>query len=239
MNPNEDTMMSAYLDGELSAREAAEFDRQLTAFTRRRLQGEMTLENAIGDALRADASCPDVLWQELLDRVEQRASHSRRMGRWVLPVGLAALLALGTAWAALWYQGLTPEFLVPLQTVAGTEMDVTPERVNALFEALGLDVTMQSVDVLKGHDRRAELLGAREVRYKDTPVVQIFYECCGKPLTLVIARQDTAGAEAIRRAAAEREVGPVRLIGNTVATTVGKHSRGNLIDVLQARPKQA
>lgn len=58
MKKNLDMMRQAYLDGELSASEASEFEATLDAAERERLAAEVRFENGLAERLAQDAKCP-------------------------------------------------------------------------------------------------------------------------------------------------------------------------------------
>lgn len=238
MNEQQDKMWSAYLDGELSAAEAAEFDAALNATTQRRLQGEVTFEHALSEKLRAGVACPDALWAEVRGRLDSRAPM-RRLRRWSVPLAIAASLVLGAVFAAQWFQ--QPEFLQPIESMADVRSahwdGTTTEEVGMLLHDLDLHVQVWPTSTLSDrHTRGAELVGARELTYRHEPVVQVVYECCGKPVALWFAREGTPAARAMHRAARHptRALGATRSVGNAVVAPVGNHRTTHLADVVSA-----
>ncbi len=235
----DDRILSAYIDGELSAAEAAELDRSLTPSERARLSGEMRFENALGEALRNGPGCPDALWEGIRQRVRthsggSRASLARRLryGLWPL-AGAAALLTVSVAVGAVVWNEAHPAFLSELPG-DWVPVEVDANGAETFLHDHRLAVRLQTPESAGGHIRRAFMLGAREVTYKSEPVVDLLYECGGTPMKIVVARQGTAAARKIERAAVKRQVLSSRHVGNAVAAVVGRHPAPELINLLSA-----
>ena len=68
---NFEDLWNAYIDGELSASEASEFEASLSDEDRALLAGEMQFENALADRLRQDSDCPADVWARVKAQVTE------------------------------------------------------------------------------------------------------------------------------------------------------------------------
>ena len=71
----------AYLDGELSASEAADFEANLDDRERQLLASEMSFESAFAEKLGMDATCPDQVWENTRALIEAKRAPRRSMKR--------------------------------------------------------------------------------------------------------------------------------------------------------------
>ena len=65
------------------------------------------------------------------------------------------------------------------------------------------------------------------------------FECCGKPLKVVIVPKTGPAASAVRKAIERGQVQDFRTVGDYVAVTVGRHPADGLLDLLSEEPENA
>ena len=68
--------------------------------------------------------------------------------------------------------------------------------------------------------------------YAGETVAQLVYECCGKPVKVVIVPKHSEAAAAIRRAIDEGNVQEFRTIGDYLTVAVSNHYAHGLLDML-------
>ena len=232
---------SAYLDGELSAAEAAELEVGLSTSERGRLAGEVRFENALGECLRT-GDCPPPLWSAVRSRLQTSAPRpGRPFWRRTVP-GWAAALAVCLVVAGVYgvYAVVgRPHAVTFLAANDAEAVDVGAPETEAFLVDHGLRVALQPVRTLEGHARHAELIGAREMDYDGERVVCVVYVCCGKPVNLIVAPLGGAADRALQDAFVNGCVQATRHVGNTVAAVVGRHRLPELVNLLQEPPQRA
>ena len=89
---DKDELWMSYLDGEMSASEAAAFAAGLSDAERARAEGEVRLEAALAARLGAGPACPEATWSAVLAQMDTRPRRSWwHVNR---PLRLAAAIAL-------------------------------------------------------------------------------------------------------------------------------------------------
>ena len=91
-------LWSAYLDGELTAAEAAAYEESLTDDERTRLALEKQVEAHLAERLSRAVACPDGVWNRLKAEMVGPATASRSplWNRWIMVLGAAAAIVLVT-----------------------------------------------------------------------------------------------------------------------------------------------
>ncbi len=244
MNLDREKMRQAYLDGELSASETAEFEASLSAAEREQLEGELGLEAGLGEVLSRGVDCPEALWKALESRMAGAQSDKtrHRFPAW-------RLVALGAAAAGIVFAlGL---FASQTDTVSSPAVVVAAETVDelALMSLSGPGIE-EAESYLRDHHVEVQLLqpaklgmasihggitvlGAREEAVGTDRVVSLLMACCNHPVKVVFARKGSAAAEAIGKAVGDGgQVQATRVIGDYVAAVVGTHSAHGLLDIV-------
>jgi anti-sigma factor RsiW len=233
-------MWSAYLDGELSASEAAEFDQSLTPHEKELLQSEVRFEGAMGEFLGRGGACPRDVWQRTVAALPKPAGGMPWwMPTWQATVFLVAAALMVTLAGPLYRTyTATPEFLAVNETSrsAGVaRLGIASDNVSEVNEYLhshGITLTLSTGPQLGNGRHVAKLMGASEELYKDERVTEVLYQCCGKPIKVVIAPKDGMAAKAVRKAIERNEIQDFRTIGGYVAVTVSRHPSSGLLDLL-------
>jgi len=233
-------MWSAYLDGELSASEAAEFDQSLSPEEKDLLQGEVRFERALGEFLGRGGACPEEVWQRTATALPKPGTANP----WWMPTRQAGVFLAAAAVllivAGPMYQRYfaTPEFLLmnerSTRDVRGV-LDVYSDDVSEINEFLhshGVALTLDRRPQPGNERHVAKLMGASEELYRDERVTEVLYECCGKPIKVIIAPKDGVAAEAVRKAIKRNAVRDYRTVGDYVAVTVSSHPSRGLLDLL-------
>ncbi|MDA0323253.1 MAG: hypothetical protein O2923_11140 [Verrucomicrobia bacterium] len=247
-----DKLWTAYFDGELSSSESLEFDNALSDKERKRLIAERRFESALGDRLSGDIKCPDELWNRV-------AAQMRRADRRVMPPLVWKLVATGAAAAGLLLvvslvfltgrhnpAAENPGFAEVdsgddfLQLVAVTELEQRAEVAGdaavatKFLAARGIAVAVQPLAVVvppeSPHD--AVFLGARERMVGRDRVVDLMWNCCGKPVIVSIAAEGSAAAARIGRAFGDGRVSGQRRLGGHVAGLVSEHASPAFLGLL-------
>ena len=234
----------AYLDGQMSASEALEFERSLTPEDRVRIDSEVRLESAICESLSGSDCCPLALWKSLSDRMQHdtpRSGRWARLQRRVITVAAAAAIAVISA---VGYQELNPD---PTTRVAigleieednvdefarNTEVPGTREDTQRYLDEnhTGLELVNFGM-VNEAHSHTIKLLGACKGKCPKGSLIEVRLICCGKLIKLLIANEGTGGAESIRRAKRCGTVAESRLTNGVVTAVVGD-AHGNASGIL-------
>ena len=247
MDSQRENMVTAYLDGELSAAEAAEFDKSFTPVEKSNLAAEIKLEYAIGERLSRGAACPDLVWQRALAAIEEKASPMHRLRtrrNWMYAVAaLAAALAITVG--GLLINANTPAPGRPILALAkGATVESLQEEVqlrgndtksvNSFLKENGFNLAMSTAAAQVSHEHHAPrvLLGLSSAVNHGVDVMELMFNCCGRPLKVVIAKAGSRTAREIGDAMAEGEIQVSRHVGEYVAALVGQHEAPGLLDSL-------
>lgn len=245
MNADRDSLLSAYLDGELSAAEASLFDSSLTQEERGRLAAEMRLESAMAEALCKNAECPAAVWERVKGQVAAAAKplHAPRSRKWFnMGLAAAASLVLALAAAYVFLQQAAPPFLTVAndsieQYEASAETSGDPEAIQGYLDARNMGLTVANwAHGHGGHGSKTDLIGVREELYRGEPVVELLVECCGKPLKIVMAPVGSDAANAIGKAMAKPKKSDIQTwehFDNYVVALVGTHRTRNLLEFIE------
>jgi hypothetical protein len=249
MSTQNDRIWSACLDGELTATEANEFDRSLSPEERDRLAGEMEFEKALSDKLASDAECPDALWR----RIEMRTTNSDRpmfggrFMRWTVG-GAAAAAALLIVFALLNVLGQhiseaaflrVAEASVDQLAARSAPNTDDAEAAAAYLRAHGFEVSFTSLENLSDGHHAIELLGVREVDFRDERVAEMLFNCCGYPVKVALAPIGSMAARVMQANSGEGEVQMVGAVDGYMAAVVGRHYAPGLLPALRSRLQKA
>ncbi len=249
MSTANDRMWSAYLDGELGASEASEFDRGLTVSEKRRMAGEVVLERALADVLGRGATCPDAVWTRLRETVQADAKPEPQKApstwpSWGRMLAVAAVVVLTVAGLVVKTRSQHGDFVLMAEKSTEQLQQASRVRGNSLEDineyvhenGFAFDVLPIDNDGSRHHWR--ELLGARESRYRGEKVMELFFDCCGKPLKVVVAPKNGAAARHIGEALARGELQASRPAGEYVTALVGRHRATALLDLVSAESEE-
>ena len=241
MSENEhEKLLMAYLDGQMSATEAAAFDESLTERERECIAAELRLETGIAERLRGGAACPEATWKrtQLLLR-NQSTGRSRRWNVLRRGMAAAAVLAVAAAGYVTLRPGAEGVLALPEAKVAifaaTSEVVVEAAAVRTYLKSHGLDGALAPLEAVHPESQhKAKLLGARTREYQNESVVELLYDCCGQSVKVVLAPPDSSVAEALLNGAVNgRTVWAARRMPQYVAGVISKHDASDLIDLLQ------
>ncbi|MFA6243994.1 MAG: hypothetical protein WC655_23835 [Candidatus Hydrogenedentales bacterium] len=244
-----DRMWSAYLDGELGASEASEFDRGLTVSEKRRMAGEVVLERALADVLGRGAACPEAVWARLRETIQAESKPEQQntpstWPSWGRMLAVAAVVVLTVAGLVVKTQSPRGDFVLMAEKDVGQLQQASRVRGHSLQDVneyvhehgFAFDVLPIDNDGSRHHWR--ELLGARESHYRGEKVMELFFDCCGKPLKVVVAPKNGAAARHIGEALARGELQASRPAGEYVTALVGRHRAAALLDLVSAESEE-
>lgn len=250
MNKNKDQLFQAYLDGELSIGESAEFEATLSESERERLSAEMRLESALADRLGQYAECPEDLWNRTLAMVEQskidsgektviefRPTARRRWFIGAVSLVAAACLAFVISVLAPVQPNATSSVVLAAQSVqelvARSEVTAEFESVQDYIHQHSIDLDIHAPGDIENHGHHGvSILGADTEQVGGEKVVELLVECCGYPVKVLMVERDSAIAHEIALAVVQgSDVQAVRSVGRYITAVVSKHPTHNLLDV--------
>lgn len=248
--PERDELWMAYLDGELSAAEAAAFVSNLGASERALTESETRLEAALAARLATGPACPEGTWDQTLALLKGHAAP-RPWWRVERPLRVAAIALIAlSAWAAaiaMNYQSLfaatsdtSPSFALNIATIddmlAHAEVRGGQDEVQAFLDQNRLPV---SFNIPKPADaaiksKVPQLLGAGLERYGAVDVPVVYAACCGKPVKVVFVH--TCGHTKFGHCSQPGVVNSKR-IGDFIAFVVTQHQHAaGLLALLTEKP---
>lgn len=227
----------AYLDGQLNAAEAASFDDALSDAQRDRFAQELQLERGIVEALSHDTDCPDALWNTLRAKMEtpqRKAAAGTMSRRVVLLAAAAALVLLGGIVADQLYGPrdvlAVPDSVAALEAQATMAADVA--TIQAWLDAKGIHLAVLPIDALERPRHAMELVGASVVHFRGEEVLELLYNCCGRPSKVVIAEEGSQVAELLQQGEARGRVLGSRWVNGYNAALVSDHRSDELLDLV-------
>ena len=250
MNIDREQQWQAYLDGELSACEAAEFEASLTEAERAHLAAEAKFERSLADHLREGVGCPDEVWART--RARLGAKPRGRNGvttrrRWALTAAALATVVL----AAVMLPSLYPMGFTGLldggvvlaadsveQLTAQSETKPDWNSVEDYLHAKGINLDLAAQAVIKrampAH-RSIDLIGARQERFAGTRVTEVLVNCCGKPVKVILAPRDSPAARAVMTASkGENDILATQPVGSYTVAVVARHPAAGLVYMVSA-----
>ncbi|MBI2435990.1 MAG: hypothetical protein HYV26_24300 [Candidatus Hydrogenedentes bacterium] len=231
--PDKEKLWVAYQDGQLSASEALAFESRLTPQERAHCAQEVRLENTLADALRSGPGCPAALWHQTLDKIRVAPPKKSWLAR--PAVAAAAFAGLAAAMVFTFHDAfqsprrVDPMLAVPADLQEFTQASSTSadkEEVQAFLRQRGVDLKLEVLETVDHHP--IELLGANERGCHGQAVIEVLFECCGKPAKVVLAQQDTRAEEILRDNRRGGEVLYRRDIGDYLTAVVSEHHAPDL-----------
>jgi hypothetical protein len=207
----------------------------------------MRFERALSHRLSESCACPEQAWQRARDMAlaSEATPAKPRQNR----VALAGATLAAAAAIALALSNAIPGFLdgVPnsqvvhaAETVAelAAESETAPgwESVQAYLDAHGIRLTLTERSRILSiiRHRKVDIIGARQVQFAGTDVIEILVDCCDRPVKLILAPQHSRAARALGRAAAEDgyDVQATRKVSGYVVAAVAIHPAHGLVDLV-------
>lgn len=241
---NREQLWQAYLDGELSACEAAQFEATLSEAEKRRLAAEMRFDRALADRLRQDANCPDEVWARARAKLAPAEAPAapgkiRRLAFTSAAIAAALLavfvlpdlypLGLSTGSAVIHAAGSVDELM------AMSEIDPGMETAQHYLDEKGIDLALlEDCELFRGAPGHppGEILGVRQTKFAGTHVTEVLVDCCGRPVKFVLAPQGSRAARKLAIAATQPgDVQAARTVGDYEVAVVARHTAGRLMDL--------
>lgn len=241
-------MWIAYLDGELSAGEAAAFDASMTPAERDRIEKEQRLECALAERLAGCECCPELVWKRVQTLVHQRGAGKRGWRAFrTVAAAAAAALAIVAAYSVLWparaqdFTVMAATTVDELEPLCAREVPADEQNVASFLAERGIPLEIADLNAWnRSHHHKVELLGVHECRYQGEPVIEILFACCRQPAKAVLVRADGAAAAHLREAAGQdgTHVKVARVMGDRLVGIISRHHAEEFLDVLHMAPER-
>ncbi len=250
MKKNVEQYWQAHLDGELSASEAADFEASLTDAQREQLAVDMRVERVLAEHLGRDAECPDEVWERTKARIAQldeaRTSHVTSRRRWYWGAAtLAAAAALAFVISVIAPMGDSPESSSVImaassveELVATSEAGSGSDSAERYIREKGVALYLEDesfLDTIRGLHYDVHIIGARQEWHDGEPVTEVLFECCERPVKILLASLDSKVAGEIGLATAHAQKGHVqatRVVGDYLVAVVSRHETHGLLDMI-------
>lgn len=250
MAQHKEHLWQAYIDGQLSAAEASEFEESLTPEERELLAADVCFERRLGERLSQPLGIPQDVWDRTLTKLDaareaESPTPTRRVGAWLwgaVSLAAAAMIAFGILGHFPAGDALGPPSIVMAAEdvgalEAGAETEATVESVSAFLQARGIAVDL-SLDLdglyavhAQGH--RLRFLGAGSERFGTEDVAELYFDCCSSPEKVLIVKRDSEAAAALKRAFGRNgDVQAIRDAGDYLVAVVGVHPAHDLLDTV-------
>lgn len=195
--------LGPYLDSQLGHTKTFEVSEHLRICSScfARFSAERRVESALRDRLR-DEKMPSELWTRLCRAVESQVSIpvSRRIRGRLRIIGWAASLLAAAGLGVAYYVGrstpATPWVVSALLAETSGDVPFTPRMPlegktdnSKAVEAFGVRLLLGEPGALTGHDLRIidrQVIVDRNGR----SCIEVRLNCCGKPILMVLAKQD-------------------------------------------------
>lgn len=236
----------AYMDGQMSASEALDFEQSLSARDRARLDGEVQLESAVCESFAEGPCCPLALWKNLVTQMQQPAAP--KPSRWayfvsrgIIVVAATAAIVIGAPIFEEYFGDRGYDNTVSAVSIGETTRDAFAEGLTARASLVDAQQYLQKHDIslrltglpAGGHPHEVEFLGVCRGRCPEGSLYELRFWCCGKPAKVLIARRGTSGEEVLRDAFKCGEIVERDICNEYIATVVGGHGSSDLLKVLQ------
>lgn len=248
--PERDELWMAYLDGEMSAAEAAAFVSGLGPAERALSEGEARLEASFAARLSAGPSCPVETWEQTLALLQGHAAP-RRWWQLERPLRVAAVAVVAlSAWAAaiafnydrlFAAEGTAPSLALSAASIddmlARAEVRGGPPEVQAFLDQYRLPVSLKMPESSPMNMSKVpQMLGAGLERYGAVDVPVVYAACCGKPVKIVFVH--TCGRAKLGHCK-DPDVVNSKRIGDFIAFVVTQHHHAEgVLALLNEKPIQ-
>jgi len=260
MKENREMMRQAYLDGELSASEASEFEATLSTVEREQLASEMRFENGLAERLAQDATCPDDVWErtKALLADQHAPAPPTRLRRWYWGAGALAAAASIVFFVTVFAPSpFSPSAFVmaaeSVRDLADTDESSSGHKgTQAFLQENGIYLKLKEEEGggMVGNTTRPSrmyggirILGARiEKLPSGKPVVEILIACCRLPVKVLMAEKGSDVAFEIGEATAARKKNNIldtRTVDGYIAAVVSKHRSHGLLDIFEEQNPKA
>lgn len=249
-----DQRWQAYIDGELTSTEMADFENSLSPGERELLMSDIQFERGIVDKLSEGGSCPDEVWKCIKDTLLSKDTDDstqsnivplRRKPWRAAVVTLVAAASIAFVISIVAPGKITPGLMsAPTVLAADTvealanQSEVEPNRLVIQDFMHKNDVTLDlliedSLPISRIHSG-VHLVGA--ATKEKGAYVELYAGCCSRPVKLVIARRDSKAGHALGYATGpDSEVQATRIVGDYLVAVVGQHPAHGLLDIFEGQ----
>ncbi len=190
-----DVLLRKFMDGELSDDERKELEEQLTPDALERLKQDKTFQEALAEKLKDAPHCPDPLWQKLKAEMmgDVVAEHGEKFPRMLSLVAIIAICVGLVAILVFNEPGRDGNFVSDVFLFQDIESFSKQADLHGSQSALAdnlkrngfTDLTFTAKTTEGGH--KITPLGIRYQTFKKQRVAQILFDCCNKPVVVIIA----------------------------------------------------
>ena len=187
----DDKLWSAYMDGELSASEALEFEKSLTEEQKEQIAAEKKFEGALDKALCKDVSCPDQVWNNVKSTLEK--DSKKPLSYRIMPVlALASSIIIAAVIMFTKPDVKRDEFKVINldKLIKKVQSEPSLEKVEEFLKKSDFAIKINGQKISEDkHDLK--LLGAYKSKLGDNQIATVVFSCCDKPVKIVIVNTKT------------------------------------------------
>ena len=236
----------AYMDGQMSASEALDFEQSLTSRDRARLGGEVRLESAICDRLAGDACCPAAVWAKLISDMKRPAVTRRGWTYWLPRVTTVLAATTAILIGAPYYEDLYGaerhrmgrHISLPESTreefSRGLEATTSLAAAQTYLQENNINLRLVHQTGAGGvHQHDLEYLGICRGKCPEGTLYELRFWCCGKPAKLMIARRQTEGERVLRHATRCGDVRDSRVDDEFITAVICGHEVPDLLGMIQ------
>ena len=231
-----DLLWQAYIDGEMTACEAAEFEQSLNPQELDRLTGEMRFESALSDNLTAKMSCPQSAWSRIQKELSDAGMDiPKTIPFYRTPAFYGSIGALAAAVVLMFTvmnkplnsAELTVPVDIPLNLTAGTE-----NELNSFFTDNGINIHVaEPPDAY----HNIELKGMRYASFAGEDIVELYYTCCGKPVDIMLVKKGSKAEEALASDVNKSRIQAIKDVGDYRAALLSIHPSSDVLALVASR----
>ena len=232
-------LRQAYMDGELTACEAAAFEDSLSEAERAGLLAEQRLHRGIADTLACEVPCPDALWEQTRTALGRRNAPRpawRRLGTAVSVLAAAAIALV----VSMWLINIDEESTIVMAARSVDELRAESEIPPGMAETeaylahhgipFTFDPDRRPLGVQLFH--RLNFVGAKTNHVWGDEVVSLLVVCCNSPVKLVFAEKKSDAAKALGEAAASSDqIQTLQSVDGYLVAVVSDHGAPYIMDI--------
>jgi len=237
----------AYMDGQMSASEALDFERGLSARERARLDGEVRLESAICESLSNGPCCPVSVWNDLTTRVNHPAQvKAGRLVYWVSRATVVLAATVAIVISAPYYESYVAQGSVRSASRLGifeTSREEFSRGLEATTSIAAAEAYLRENNInlrlvsdsgaSHEHPHQVEFLGVCRGKCPEGTLYELRFWCCDQPSKVLIARRGTAGERMLRGAVKCGVLEETPVGSEYVIAVIGDHNAPELHRLVQ------
>ena len=192
---------------------------------------EKKLESSIGTVLKDTPKCPDALWDNIMDQIDDKPAEIKKKS----PIMFGVIFA--AAASVLIYFGISSTnypIWVP-QTVSElaqkSVIEVDRSSVNRFIAERGVKLKLGDFPKTH-HGNPVNLLGASVESMAGDDVVTLYFACCGEPVKIFLIPSDSSADKFMQEQEASGVEGIVENVsrGDYRVAVVSSHNASDLVD---------